>query len=232
MNRSRLGRLADRILDFVSLDIDFAEIDERWSDITPTIVLGSRPKSADVEAMRNAGITRVVSCVEADQRSDLTFLADEVDHRFIELSDTMAQDLSPAFQQLTALDVGQAGERVLVHCEVGVSRSASMVIAHLMSTEQLSFIDAFERVRAKRVRVLPNLGFASQLQRLERELRPDLADAPISSLARYLCGFCAVPGEVDDIEQALRRSDYDAVAALEQMFGGGIPRVVQGVRRA
>lgn len=57
----------------------------------------------------------------------------------------------------------------LVHCVAGVSRSASIVIAYLMSSEKISFGQAYKLVFAVR-RVCPNTGFLTELNMLERDL--------------------------------------------------------------
>jgi atypical dual specificity phosphatase len=58
-------------------------------------------------------------------------------------------------------------EAVLVHCSAGVSRSATIVIAHLMQTRGLSLDTALTLVREKRSIVHPNDGFVEQLRHLE-----------------------------------------------------------------
>lgn len=56
---------------------------------------------------------------------------------------------------------------VLVHCNAGVSRSASVVIAYLILYQKLSFEDAFESVRKARPCIRPNSGFMVQLRQLK-----------------------------------------------------------------
>ena len=52
---------------------------------------------------------------------------------------------------------------VLVHCRMGVSRSATIVVAFLMKKKNLEFREALEFVRTNRARIDPNLGFEIQL---------------------------------------------------------------------
>ena len=100
-----------------------------------------------------------------------------------------------------------------------------------MKSQGKTFLDAFAQVRARRPEVLPNIGFASALQRLEFALRPEpRAEGEISSLARYLREVCNVPVEVDALQHALERHEHRAPAAIREIFGDEIPRVVQGVR--
>ena len=49
--------------------------------------------------------------------------------------------------------------QVLVHCEFGVSRSSSCVIAYIMETDQVPYDKAYEQVLAIRKWTAPNSGF-------------------------------------------------------------------------
>ncbi|KAG9349471.1 hypothetical protein JZ751_027916 [Albula glossodonta] len=53
---------------------------------------------------------------------------------------------------------------VLIHCNAGVSRSASVVIGYLMSRDRLSFVEAFASVKRARPAICPNPGFLEQLK--------------------------------------------------------------------
>ncbi|KAL0038049.1 hypothetical protein WJX79_000323 [Trebouxia sp. C0005] len=55
------------------------------------------------------------------------------------------------------------GGQVLVHCAAGISRSATVVMAYLMKTEQLTPEEALEAVRQHAPWVDPNPGFKHQL---------------------------------------------------------------------
>ncbi|ELP85038.1 dual specificity protein phosphatase, putative [Entamoeba invadens IP1] len=58
---------------------------------------------------------------------------------------------------------------VLVHCECGISRSASIVIAYLMKKNGLSYKDSLLFVQSKRQCVMPNSGFVKELLEFEKE---------------------------------------------------------------
>jgi atypical dual specificity phosphatase len=231
-----LGKLADRVLSRLGLGLDFSvDLRESFcSQITPILYLGARPNAERVQELKAAGVTHVVSCLREEERSQVAFLQQDFHHLFLGIHDGMHQDIaatfSPFFEFTAAATRSDPKAKLFVHCEVGVSRSATLAIALLMKTEGLSFFDALCRVRSKRFQVLPNIGFASQLQRFEHELEPRSVASVPSSLARYLHGICNAPIEIEVLESALERHRYDAPAALRMIFGGEIPRVIQGVR--
>ena len=231
-----LDKLADRVLSRLGLGLDFS-LDLResfFSEITRTLYLGARPNEERVQELKGAGVTHVVSCLMEDDRSEMAFLQQDFDHLFLGVHDGMDQDIGGTFSQFfefaAAATASDPKAKLFVHCEVGVSRSATLAIAWLMKTEGMSFFDALCRVRAKRFQVLPNIGFASQLQRLEHELQPHSVSSVPSSLAQYLHRVCNAPVEIEVLQSALERHRYDAPAALRMIFDGDIPRVVQGVR--
>uniref|UniRef100_A0A8D0FVU2 Dual specificity protein phosphatase n=1 Tax=Strix occidentalis caurina TaxID=311401 RepID=A0A8D0FVU2_STROC len=56
--------------------------------------------------------------------------------------------------------------KVLVHCAMGISRSAALVLAFLMICEDMSLADAIQTVRSHRG-ICPNSGFLKQLWELD-----------------------------------------------------------------
>lgn len=57
---------------------------------------------------------------------------------------------------------------VLVHCNAGVSRSASVVIGYLMQRRDMSAEDAYNLVKSWRPCIQPNAGFMQQLRKSSR----------------------------------------------------------------
>lgn len=52
--------------------------------------------------------------------------------------------------------------KILVHCHVGVSRSATVVLAYLMLKRNMTLVEAINKVKAGRG-IIPNRGFLRQL---------------------------------------------------------------------
>ncbi|XP_032680144.1 dual specificity protein phosphatase 19 [Odontomachus brunneus] len=58
-------------------------------------------------------------------------------------------------------------ENILVHCNAGVSRSPTIIIAYLMIMMELSYKEAYDKVKKARSCIKPNDGFVKQLQSIE-----------------------------------------------------------------
>ncbi|KAJ2357175.1 hypothetical protein GGF43_001625, partial [Coemansia sp. RSA 2618] len=63
---------------------------------------------------------------------------------------------------------------VLVHCQLGVSRSASLVIAYVMRTMRVGLDAAYEYVRLRAPCISPNISLVSQLSEYSRALGSEL----------------------------------------------------------
>lgn len=55
------------------------------------------------------------------------------------------------------------GTGVLIHCQMGISRSVTMLVAYLMAFDDLKYSEALALVREKWKIATPNSGFEKQL---------------------------------------------------------------------
>ncbi|MGJ8670851.1 MAG: dual specificity protein phosphatase family protein [Oceanococcus sp.] len=235
--KSYYDAIFDRFLALLGVDIDLPlELHgERFSKITETLFLGARPSIEHCEMLKETGITHVVSVLSENDQSKMAFLQPEFESLFLGIHDRVNQEISAIFPDFFEFSFealqSHSRAKILIHCEAGVSRSATLAIALLMKSEHKAFFEAFSQVQAKRPQILPNIGFASQLQQLEMELLPcSPNESEDDSLTRFLHEICNVPVEHEVIQSALTRHNYDAVKALHSIFGPELPRVIQGIR--
>nr|XP_057914711.1 dual specificity protein phosphatase 13-like [Doryrhamphus excisus] len=144
--------------------------DEVW----PNLYLGDMFMSHDKYGLWMLGITHVLNASHGKLcckgRDD--FYGTTVKYYGVPSNDLPTFDISPFFYPAADF-ISQAltsGGRVLVHCAVGVSRSATLVLAYLMIHHHLSLTSAVQCVQHKRW-IFPNRGFLLQLMTLERTLR-------------------------------------------------------------
>lgn len=66
--------------------------------------------------------------------------------------------------------VKESGGRVLVHCQAGISRSATICLAYLIHARRVRLNEAFEFVKRRRQVISPNLAFMGQLLQFETDV--------------------------------------------------------------
>lgn len=230
-----IDKLTDRLMSLFGLDFEMEWSSEQLSLITNDLYLGSRPKFGQNQYLKELGITHVISCLDPEKRPKVAFLDEDFQTLFLPVRDGINEDIASSFPALFNFVFGELNAfpeaRFLVHCEVGVSRSATLILAILMKRQSLTFFDAFQAVRSKRAKILPNIGFASQLQLFENTLfSENLTSGKISSLAHYLHQICNVPVEIETLDTMLKSHNYTALSTIQAVFGEEIPRVIQGVR--
>lgn len=150
----------------VEAGIDTATITE----ILPYLYLGNECDAADAELLQRLQITHVLNVT-----SNIPFRCEHLGlvTKRLAATDSAIQDIKQFFSEALAFidEAQRAGGRVLVHCQAGVSRSATITIAYLMHQRGMTMMDAFHYVRTLRSIVAPNLSFMGQLLTFEQTLR-------------------------------------------------------------
>uniref|UniRef100_A0A8C7TC00 Dual specificity protein phosphatase n=1 Tax=Oncorhynchus mykiss TaxID=8022 RepID=A0A8C7TC00_ONCMY len=120
------------------------------------------------------GITHVLNAAHGRQHclGSHTFYGSTVDYHGVPADDSPSFDISLYFYSSADYiqdALNTADGRILVHCAVGVSRSASLVLAYLMIHHHYSLLDAITKVKEHRW-IFPNTGFLKQLRALDKKL--------------------------------------------------------------
>ncbi|CAK5274415.1 unnamed protein product [Mycena citricolor] len=132
------------------------------------LYLGSLSAVNDHALLRQHGVTHLVQAIEASWappcRPEDGFSAYSIDIR-----DKETVDIAP-YLEAACIWIEKAlsrGEGVLVHCQQGVSRSPSIIIAYLIRNHGMSYDAALAHVKRRRACAKPNPGFARALMEWE-----------------------------------------------------------------
>jgi atypical dual specificity phosphatase len=136
--------------------------------IVPFLFLGSKKAARNIDALQQNGITRVVNATLPKAEGGVyNYFADHENFEYLRIpvQDTDGQNMAGHFDATFAFidNAIKSEHSVLLHCQQGVSRSATLCIAYLMRSEGIELTEAYLRVKTKKPDVKPNAHFLRQL---------------------------------------------------------------------
>lgn len=150
--------------------------------ILPYLYLGCRKVAACLPSLKANGITNILNVTSSVPNN---FVTAGLTYKQIAVEDShdvnMLQHLPEAFSFIEKARV--SGERVLVHCHAGMSRSVTVILAYLMKFCNHTLDSAYEHVKQIKSDISPNFSFMGQLLEYECTLRPSPSDSGIGSIS-------------------------------------------------
>ncbi|XP_005988285.1 dual specificity protein phosphatase 26 [Latimeria chalumnae] len=144
--------------------------DEVW----PGLYLGDQDIAANRRELTKLGITHILNACHSKWRGGAEYYEGmNITYFGVEAHDSPTFDMSPHFYPAADFihqALQETGRKILVHCAVGVSRSATLVLAYLMIHHHMTLVEAIKTVKDHRG-IIPNRGFLRQLVNLDNTLR-------------------------------------------------------------
>jgi hypothetical protein len=95
----------------------------------------------------------------------------EFEYLRIPISDDGSEDISNVIHKgADFIQFAGKGKNVLVHCQLGISRSVTVVIAWMVKYLKFSVCEALKQIRLSHPRANPNMGFLQQLVEYEEQI--------------------------------------------------------------
>jgi hypothetical protein len=135
------------------------------SKVIDSLYISAYPFARNLSRLRDTGITHIINMAYEYPDvfpSDFTYL-------HILAKDTLSERLGSTFHEIAAFVANATahGGRTLVHCQEGISRSATAVLACLIINEHMALGAAFQLLKRAKGDVEPNVTFLRELRRLE-----------------------------------------------------------------
>ncbi|XP_046885627.1 dual specificity protein phosphatase 13-like isoform X2 [Hypomesus transpacificus] len=153
-----------------SCKLELTPIAEIW----PNLYIGNVAIAQNRGALQKLGITHILNAAHCKQGSigDQSYYGNACLYCGIPAEDSSHFDISQYFQASAdfihkALKTKDG--KVLVHCIMGMSRSATLVLAYLMLRRRVTLRDALKHVIQRRA-IYPNRNFLALLLNLDTQL--------------------------------------------------------------
>lgn len=138
------------------------------------VYIGSQSNAESLRLLRHLGVTHVLNCAgykgprPVPNASPYEGLG--IDYHEFQAEDTDRYDICQHFPEaFRYLDrVERQGGKVLVHCALGINRSAAVCLGYLMTHSQIPLLEATKIMKDKRRIVLANRHFQRLLVRYAR----------------------------------------------------------------
>lgn len=149
------------------------------SEILDYLYLGSEADAKDVHKLKQQNISHIITLQKPslEQYHQKTYpdYANQFKYKHFQIMDSNDANILQHIDEAICFieEAKQCGKKVLVHCQAGISRSATICMAYLMKTDKNingDFDSAFKYLKTKRSIIAPNLSFLGQLKEYERNL--------------------------------------------------------------
>ena len=127
--------------------------------IIDNIYLGDKTAAKNEEFLKEYNISTVINCAE-----ELTSVYKDIKFMELKLYDTNDQNLFPKFEVAYKYIKLHSKNNILIHCKMGASRSASLVIFYIMKEKGWDYDTSYKYTEKRRPVINPKGGFAAQLR--------------------------------------------------------------------
>lgn len=197
--------------------------------VTNSLYISGFPAASSNYLLRNQGITHIINMTYEYPNS----FPDDYAYFRIPAKDILSERLGPRLRDIAFFaasaqhhrpDDGSGGGRVLVHCQQGISRSATAVLACLMINEGMRLQAAFALLKRVKLDVEPNTAFMRELRVLERDLFREYCREGLTALDRG--------GVLKELDYAEGITCIMAAASLSNTPYEGLAKESEVVRNA
>ena len=159
------GRSNDSNVSFMELE---SSPDEKLHYVIDRLYIGSQDSAVNLPALNECKITHILNVATVIENT----FPEQYKYLNIQLLDLPQTNIRKVFSQTNEF-IKQAIANngcVLVHCNAGISRSASIVLAYLLGIHYMKYEDAYQLLKTARSMIRPNIGFVQQLKEYAAEI--------------------------------------------------------------
>ncbi|CAG9328227.1 unnamed protein product [Blepharisma stoltei] len=137
--------------------------------VIPGILIGNYDAASNIVLLQHHQITHILIVGEGLAQR----FPNQYTYKQINIYDLASCNIHQYFEECSEFIqncVKQKG-KILIHCDTGISRAPTILIAYLMKTKNIGFTQALELLKKKHPEAQPNNGFVSQLVQYQNTLK-------------------------------------------------------------
>jgi protein-tyrosine phosphatase len=143
------------------------------------LYIGSLTHAQSKRVLEHLGATHILTCIKGMESWLNGVTVEEADshskivHKFVEVDDLDTEDFARDFDfcaNFIADALNQENNVILVHCQAGISRSCTAILAYLIKYRGMNLDEGLAFISQRKGDVNPNEGFKRQLNRYYRKI--------------------------------------------------------------
>ncbi|XP_068677151.1 dual specificity protein phosphatase 19-like [Montipora foliosa] len=141
--------------------------DEKVYKVQENLYISSQGGAKNLDELKKHNVTHILNVGSGIENA----YPQEFTYKTVEILDLPETKICQHFPTLfDFINLGRKNGAILVHCNAGVSRSATVLLGYLMSTRRSTLEESMKILKEARPCVKPNEGFLCQLQDYQQEL--------------------------------------------------------------
>lgn len=138
------------------------------TQLTDFIFIGNYIDASNISRLKELGITHVLNCAPYSSTGKSPYAKEEgmsINYKEINAEDDRDYNILQHFEESKNFldDAKRCKGRALVHCAMGINRSAAICAAYIMTDAKMTLVETIRLMKDKRGKLLSNRGFQIQL---------------------------------------------------------------------
>ena len=133
------------------------------------LYLGSYQNACNLQDLKDLKIYYILNCAAECENKNFP----DINYYQAQISDLPGFNITMFFKKTNNF-INQAklsGKNILIHCQLGISRSTTCLIAYMIKHLGYTTVSAMQLIKSKRPHIMPNFGFLQQLKNYEEKVR-------------------------------------------------------------
>ena len=154
------------------------------SKIFNWLYLGSFRNACNIKDLKDLKINYILNCAIECENNNLPL---DITCYHAKINDFPNFQINTFFDKTNSFinKAKLSGGNILIHCQLGISRSTTCLIAYMIKYLGYTTLNALQYIKKKRSQIMPNFGFIQQLKNYENKVKLIESKNKIENIDEY-----------------------------------------------